>query len=134
VPSSDIGEVFERSMDALIEKQEKQKFAATSRPGRPRSSANPRHIPALVKRTVWERDGAQCTFVSEDGHRCPGRAKLEYDHVDPVARGGEATVEGIRLRCRLCRYRHNLQYAASGLMPRWRGESRLSQDRPAVAG
>jgi hypothetical protein len=32
---------------------------------------------------------------------------LEFDHADPVARGGEATVERIRLRCRA----HN-QYEA----------------------
>src|SRR5206468_9593620 len=60
-----------------------------------------------VKRTVWQRDGGQCTFVSEAGQRCPARTLLEYDHVDPVARGGEASVAGIRLRCR----GHN-QYAA----------------------
>jgi len=91
VPSGDIGEVFERGMDALIEKLEKQKFAATTRPGRPRSSVNPRHIPAHVKRAVWERDGAQCTFVGDAGQRRPARTPLEFDHVDPVARGGEAT-------------------------------------------
>jgi hypothetical protein len=107
VPSGDVGEIFERAMDALIEKQEKQKFAATSRPGPRRSSADPRHIPAHVKHTVWERDGAQCTFVGDTGNRCPARTRLEFDHVDPVARGGLATVEGIRLRCRA----HN-QYEA----------------------
>jgi len=39
--------------------------------------------------------------------RCGSRKLLEFDHVDPVARGGEATVDGIRLRCRA----HN-QYEA----------------------
>jgi len=38
--------------------------------------------------------------VSENGQRCESRWSLEYDHVVPVARGGQATVEGIRLRCR----------------------------------
>jgi hypothetical protein len=46
-------------------------------------------------------------FVSETGHRCPARTRLEFDHVEEVARGGEATVARIRLRCRA----HN-QYAA----------------------
>jgi len=49
---------------------------------------------------VWERDGGQCTFVSEAGHRCPARTRLEFDHVVEVARGGQATVSGVRLRCR----------------------------------
>jgi hypothetical protein len=45
--------------------------------------------------------------VSETGHRCPARTHLEFDHVHEVARGGEASVAGIRLRCRA----HN-QYQA----------------------
>jgi hypothetical protein len=74
---------------------------------------------------VWERDGGQCGFVGETGNRCPARARLEFDHVDPVARGGEATVEGIRLRCRA----HN-QYEAecvfgAGFMSDKRAEARV---------
>ena len=100
--------MFERALSALIGQLEKRKFSATRRP-RPsrRPSANPRHIPAQVKRAVWERDGGQCTFVSETGHRCAARTRLEFDHIVEVARGGEATVAGIRLRCRA----HN-QYGA----------------------
>src|SRR5207249_7307707 len=71
------------------------------------SSANQRYVPAQVRRAVWERDGARCTFVSEAGQRCPARRLLEFDHIDPVARGGRATVESMRLRCRS----HN-QYGA----------------------
>ena len=102
MPSPDIAQVFERALEALIPQLERQKFAATARPrpGRRRRSANPRHIPAEVRRTVWERDEGQCTFVSEAGHRCPARTRLEFDHVLEVARGGEASVAGIRLRCR----------------------------------
>jgi hypothetical protein len=53
-----------------------------------------------VKHAVWQRDGGRCTFVSESGQRCPARTMLEYDHVDPIARGGRATVAGLRLLCR----------------------------------
>jgi len=45
--------------------------------------------------------------VSEAGRRCQARTLLEFDHVDEVARGGRASVAGIRLRCRA----HN-QYGA----------------------
>ena len=58
-------------------------------------------------RKVWARDGGQCTFVSDKGHRCEARTRLEFDHVDPVARGGRSTVNGMRLLCRA----HN-QHAA----------------------
>ncbi len=102
IPSGDIAAVFERALDALIGQLERLKFAATARPrtGRRRSAESTRHVPAQVQRTVWERDGGQCTFFSEAGRRCPARTRLEFDHIEEVARGGEATVAGIRLRCR----------------------------------
>ena len=109
IPGGDIAAVIERALDALIPQLEKRKFAATSRPRRGvrRGSTNPRHIPAHVMRAVWERDQGQCTYVSDAGHRCEARKRLEFDHIVELARGGEATVEGIRLRCRA----HN-QYTA----------------------
>jgi hypothetical protein len=126
VPSADLVEVFDRALDALIGQLERRKFAATSRPSprQKRPSANPRHVPAEVRRAVWERDGGRCTFVSATGHRCEARSRLEFDHVEPVARGGQPTVKGIRLRCRA----HN-QYAAecafgTGFMSRKREAAR----------
>jgi hypothetical protein len=108
IPSGEIAAVFERALDSLIGQLEKRKFAAITHPPRGgRPSGDPRHIPAHVKRAVWERDGGQCTFVSVAGRRCPSRTRLEFDHVVEVARGGEASVAGIRLRCRA----HN-QYGA----------------------
>jgi hypothetical protein len=127
LPSGDMAQVLDRALDALIEKLEKTKFAATARPRRSanqRPSANPRHIPARVKRAVWERDGGQCTFVGEAGRRCAARKLLEFDHIEEVARGGQASVTGIRLRCRA----HN-QYGAecafgAGFMRHKREEAR----------
>jgi len=108
LPPRQVAQVVERALELLVPQLEKRKYAATSnpRPGRS-SSRNPRHIPAEVMRTVWERDGGQCTYVSESGHRCEATRRIEFDHVLEVARGGEATVEGLRLRCRA----HN-QYQA----------------------
>jgi len=100
LPSGDVAQVMEQALDALAEKLEKRKFAATDKPRRGRPSSNPRHIRAEVKRQVWERDAGRCTFHSDTGRRCDAREQLEYDHILEVARGGEATVENIRLRCR----------------------------------
>ncbi|HEY2954809.1 MAG TPA: HNH endonuclease signature motif containing protein [Candidatus Eisenbacteria bacterium] len=100
--------LIDRAYDALIRELEKTRFAATTRPrSRPGRAIGIRTIPNHVKRAVWERDGGQCTFVSEGGRRCPARKWLEYDHEVPVARGGAATVENLHLKCRA----HN-QYAA----------------------
>jgi len=101
VPSGDIPQLLERALDELIAKQEKLKFAATDKPRAVRrSSKNPRHIPAAIKREVRKRDDGRCTYVSDEGHRCEERRFLEYDHELPVARGGQTTVANLRLRCR----------------------------------
>ena len=125
VPSGAVEQVLKRALDSLVQQLEQQKFARSAR-SRPRqqSSAAGRHVPAEIRRTVWQRDGGQCTFVSDRGQRCEERTRLEFDHVEPVARGGATTVAGVRLRCRA----HN-QYAAecafgAGFMRAKREEAR----------
>jgi 5-methylcytosine-specific restriction endonuclease McrA len=110
-PSGDIVQVIDRAFDIAIQTLEKRKNAATERPrpSRVQTSANPRYISADVRRAVRKRDGEQCTFVSESGHRCEARRFLEYDHIVEVARGGQSSVDNLRLRCRA----HN-QFAADG--------------------
>jgi 5-methylcytosine-specific restriction endonuclease McrA len=107
VPSGDLAVVLKRAARALVQMLEKQKFAKSDRSRPQRGAAKGRHVPAAVRQAVWERDGGQCTFVSEKGKRCESRTRLEWDHIVPVARGGQATIAGIRLLCRA----HN-QYAA----------------------
>jgi len=79
-----------------------------STPGQGNESAAIRKPPprvpcAAIKRAVWLRDLGRCAFVGTGGHRCTERSFVESHHVDPYALGGEATVDGIQLRCR----RHN---------------------------
>ena len=109
IPSGDEGEVFVHALRALVSQLEKRKFGATDRPrtSQPCEGKNSRYIPAHVKRAVSQRDGHQCTFVAQNGHRCQARSFLEFDHVLAVARGGTSTVGNLRLRCRS----HN-QFAA----------------------
>jgi len=81
VPTGAVAEVIDRALDALIAQLKKQKFAATSRPRSSlRSSADPRHIPAHVKRAVLERDGGECTFVGAPGARLPARRGARTCH------------------------------------------------------
>ena len=108
VPAGDVAQVLHRALGALITQLEKRKFGASSKPRKTHGQAQTKRcIPAHVRRAVWARDGGQCTFVGDGGHRCGTRKLLEFDHVEPVARGGEANVDGVRLRCRA----HN-QYEA----------------------
>lgn len=98
--SAEMDQIFGAGLATLITNLEKRRFSATSTPRQPRKPARGRHVPADVRRTVWARDGGQCTFVSDDGRRCDARKHLEFDHVEPVARGGRSTVGNLRLRCR----------------------------------
>jgi 5-methylcytosine-specific restriction endonuclease McrA len=100
VPSGDVATVLKRSLNSYVRELEQQKFARCVRSRPRRSSANGRYVPAEIRRTVWQRDGGQCTFVSESGRRCEARTRLEFDHIDPVARGGQTTADRMRLRCR----------------------------------
>lgn len=99
VARGDLAEVFDRALDALIEKLERRRFGATNATRQVRPAKNARHIPAGVRRAVRARDGERCTFSSDAGRRCEERAGLEFDHIIPVARGGESTVANLRLRC-----------------------------------
>jgi hypothetical protein len=117
IPTGDPGAIVERALSLLLEKVEKAKFAATTKPRRPRRirpgtdkvgrSASLRDIPSDVQRAVWRRDGGQCRFVGRNGQRCNERTFLEFHHIVPYALGGLPTVDNISLRCR----RHN-QYEA----------------------
>jgi hypothetical protein len=100
IPSGDLEAVLDRVLGLAIAQLEKEKFAVTDRPRRTsRLAIDPRSIPAHVKRAVLDRDGGCCTFVGDDGHKCESSFRLEFDHLVPVARGGPATVENLRLIC-----------------------------------
>ncbi len=118
IPDGDPAAIFDRALTLLLEKVEKRKLGVGAkprprpiRPGADRQLRTPvvpsRDVPRDVKRAVSQHDGAQCAFVSRDGHRCSERTFLEFHHIEPYALGGLATVENISLRCR----RHN-QYEA----------------------
>ena len=109
IPSGDLEKVLAHALDALLEKCRRRKAGAATRPASRRRSAMARRtVPAHVRRAVWARDDGQCTFIGPDGIRCGSRRRLEFDHVTPVARGGDAaTADDVRLRCRT----HN-QYEA----------------------
>jgi hypothetical protein len=54
---------------------------------------------ALPSGTSPRCSSARCAFVSDSGRRCEERKGLQFDHVQPVAIGGKATVENVRLLC-----------------------------------
>jgi hypothetical protein len=112
-PGADAEAILEAGLDLLIERAAKrrglverprtQRKAPTPRPV-PADAAEPeetrsRHVPAAVRREVWVRDGGRCQFRLENGELCGSTHRLQFDHVRPVALGGESTVGNLRLAC-----------------------------------
>ena len=100
IPDGDVALILDRALTVLLAELHRTKHAAVERP-RPGSGRTKqgRHVPAEVKRAVWERDGGRCAFVGAAG-RCSERGFLEYHHVVPFADGGLTTVDNLELRCR----------------------------------
>ncbi len=99
VPNGDIAEILKRALTVPVADVERRRFAMTARTRPGRRPARSGHIPSEVRRAVLLRDGAQCTFVSESGHRCTSKRFLEFDHIEPVARGERSTVSNVRVLC-----------------------------------
>jgi 5-methylcytosine-specific restriction endonuclease McrA len=90
-----------RARHARREARTEQKSAEMT----PKTSSA-RAIAARLRDEVFVRDGGQCCFVAADGKRCGSRHVLQVDHINPVARGGAATIENLRL---LCAYHNRLE-------------------------
>jgi hypothetical protein len=93
VPDGDPAIIVDRALTLLVRELERTKIGTGDRPRAGRAaSPGSRHVPAAVKRTVWQRDGGRCAFVGAQG-RCAETGFLEYHHVVPFAEGGAATAE-----------------------------------------
>ena len=58
-----------------------------------------RHIPTRIRDLVFMRDGGRCTYIGESGIRCKATAHLQIDHIKPFCRGGEHTLDNLRVLC-----------------------------------
>jgi 5-methylcytosine-specific restriction endonuclease McrA len=131
VAPGDVEAVLQRALRELVSSLRKQRFANCARPRPQRAGTRNRYIPAAVKREVSRRDGGRCTFVNESGRRCEERFGVEFDHIEPVTRGGQSTVANLRLRCRA----HN-QYAVEHTLGQefMRGKRQSSQGQSLRSG
>jgi 5-methylcytosine-specific restriction endonuclease McrA len=100
VPNGDLAAIIEQAVTEKLERLESRRFARTRTSGKAPSARRTRHIPAAVRRAVYERDGGQCRYVDEKGRRCTEREGLEYHHRHPFSHGGDHSVDGISLLCK----------------------------------
>jgi hypothetical protein len=115
-PGRALAFVIERAVELLLARLERERLGKAERlrprattsgtPNARTSTAKPnrdttsRRIKNSIHRSVFERDGNRCTYVSPDGKRCNATAFLEIDHILPHARGGGTEPENLRVRCR----------------------------------
>jgi hypothetical protein len=111
MPGQDLASLIEAAVTEKLERLEAKRFGKTTKPRKTLDEADTspgvRGISAPVKRFVWERDGGRCTFVSQDGRRCPERHDLEFHHVKPFGLGGDRSASNVVLMCK----QHNLYLA-----------------------
>src|SRR5207244_1654897 len=74
IPDGDPGAIFDRAIALLLERVEKEKLGAATKPRAPRAirpgadsqvssgRLTSRHTPSHVKRSAWRSDGGQCAF------------------------------------------------------------------------
>ena len=81
------------------DKHSAPKPATPARHSARKSAQQSRYIPAAVRRCVWQRDEARCTYIDVRGQRCREQSGLEFHHQHPHARRGPASIENLTLRC-----------------------------------
>ena len=74
-----------------------------------------RHIPAAVRRHVWQRDGGRCCYRDPlTGRRCTSSHLLQIDHLLPVAQGGGPEPFNLNL---LCVAHHRMRHGHGSAAP-----------------
>lgn len=137
-PKGELATIVDAALDLLIAKLEKERFGKTDRPQKATRPCKPGHVPLETRRQLFERDGYQCTFVDEHGHRCCERGWLEIDHVDAKGRGGDDGLSNLRVRCRAHNQMHAKDVFGAEHMERRIRESRQARaakraaDRPTT--
>jgi 5-methylcytosine-specific restriction endonuclease McrA len=110
LPTGDPAAIVDRALTVLVEQLERTRLAQSHRPrSTATSAANTRHVPANVRRLVWERDAGRCAFVGTQG-RCLETGFLEIHHLVPYAAGGATSVDNLALRCRSHNAHEAVQY------------------------
>ena len=99
-PAGRAEEILEAGLDLLLERQAKRN-GQVKRPQEQERPSAPDHVPARVRRAVWERDGGRCQWPIDSGGVCGSTLRVELDHVQPQALGGLSTISNMRCLCRM---------------------------------
>ncbi len=135
VPDGDLAAVIEEAVTEKLERLESRRYGKTNAPRKSveesDTSPSSRHIPASVKRVVFERDGGQCTFSTKEGRRCTERDQLEFHHIRPFGRGGDRRPANIKMMCGIHNgYQAECDYGKEVMDKYRRSADRVSEPAP----
>jgi hypothetical protein len=97
-PRGSNADIIEAALDLLLQHHGKSK-GLTSRPRQRTRPPKAKHIPASVRREVWERDEGRCQWPVDSGGVCGSTTRVQFDHIVPRAKGGPSTTANTRLLC-----------------------------------
>jgi len=138
MPSADFVSMMEAAVTEKLERLEATRLGKVKNPRKSLDEADTtpgvRGISAPVRRFVWERDGAQCTFESADGRRCPQRRGLEFHHDEPYGFGGDKSTKNVWLLCRVHnRYMAEKDYGKEKMDQYRRSADRVGEPSPSFS-
>jgi len=94
LPTSNVESMTESPPTSNVES-----MPASSPASKPHSGR--KAIPAALKRLVWSRDEGRCQYFDpQSGRKCGGVYFLDFEHLIPVALGGQNTADNLTLLCR----------------------------------
>jgi len=112
VPDGDLARIIDIAITEKLERLEAKRFGKTRAPRKTLAEtdtmAKSRHIPAAVRRAVYERDQGRCTYEDARGKRCTARDQLEFHHHDvPYGKKGDHMAELEYGKAKMARYRRS---------------------------
>ncbi len=129
IPNASIADLLELGVDMALAQDAKRKgLVKKPRPPREQALSIPSgsdYIPAEIRREVWKRDHGCCQWKMASGEVCGSRYRLQYDHIQPKAKGGPTTIANVRLLCGF----HNLLAARQAF-----GDKLMRQYRRGIVG
>jgi len=91
IPNSGAVEIFALCLIFLLDAEARREYAEKER-------SRFRSIPTEVKNRVLERDGGRCVI-------CGCSEGIHFDHILPIAKGGDNTEDNIQILCKDCNLR-----------------------------
>jgi hypothetical protein len=133
MPGATPTEILEAGLEMLLARAAKRK-GLVERPRKTTRPAKDDHIPAHVRRVVWNRDAGKCQWPLASGGICGSTRHLELDHIHPRSLGGASTADNLRVVCRAHNDLAARRTLGDDLMNRYTSGLRGTPRRPGSAG